>query len=228
MNPTSPTAARCSIARTAEDLDTVFRLRYLCYHSRGAIEERADGRFCDRYDELPNQFSILYRNEERDAVASVRLSVVRPDLGWTESPAGAAFGDHAAYRSMAAASMVEASRLCFARTARRDAFYSLLGHMTALAEHFEAEWLAACPRVEHSEIYQRLYGFQPTGAVRRYTGVRFQTELLGTRLADIRELAGRVPWMDRAWEAARPNAGGISTIFSLQYIESTVSPKTIV
>ena len=37
--------------------------------------------------------------------------------------------------------------------ARRDSFYGLLGNMAALAERYGVEWLAACPRVEHSEVY---------------------------------------------------------------------------
>lgn len=199
---------RCSIARTASEMDDVFRLRYLCYQRRGAIAERADERFQDPFDELPNQFSFLVGGGETEPLATVRISVVRPDLGWTDSPAERVFGDHPAFQALARSTFVEASRLCFARTARRDAFYGLLGNMAALGERYGVEWLTACPRVEHSEIYQRLYGFRPMAAPRRYFGVSFETELLGIRLEEIRERASRVGWMGRAWEAARAQMGG--------------------
>ncbi|MFN0103606.1 MAG: N-acyl amino acid synthase FeeM domain-containing protein [Bryobacteraceae bacterium] len=198
-----PDVLRCSLARAAEDMDDVFRLRYMCYRRRGAIADRADGRFSDSFDDLPNQFSFLMRDGEREPLATVRLSVLRPDLGWTESPAERVFGDHPAFQEMARTSLVEASRLCFAHTARRDSFYGLLGNMAALGERFGVEWLTACPRVEHSETYQRLYGFRPMAAPRKYFGVSFETELLGIRLEEIRARAERVGWMRRAWEGAR-------------------------
>lgn len=198
-----PDGLRCGIATTPVEMDDVFRLRYLCYQRRGAISERADQRFQDSFDGLPNQFSFLVRDEAAEPLATVRISVIRPDLGWSESPAELVFGDHPAFRALARSSFVEASRLCFARTARRDAFYGLLGNMAALGERYGVEWLTACPRVEHSEIYQRLYGFQPMAAPRRYFGVSFETELLGIRLDALRERAERVGWMGRAWENAR-------------------------
>ena len=202
------TPLRCKVARTAAEMDEVFQLRYLCYQRRGAIAERADGRFQDSFDELPNQFSFLVRGEADAPLATVRISVIRPDLGWTESPAGRVYGDHPEYLRMAQTSFVEASRLCFARTARRDAFYGLLGHMAALGERFGVEWLTACPRVEHSEMYQRLYGFRPMAEPRRYFGVSFETELLGIRLVEIRERANRVRWMGAAWARATAQMGG--------------------
>ncbi|MEO6760317.1 MAG: hypothetical protein ABIO24_12740 [Saprospiraceae bacterium] len=145
----------------------------------------------------------MARDPDDEPLATLRISVIRPDLGWLESPGRRVFGDHPAFRTMAESSLVEASRLCFARTARRDSFYRLVANMAALAEVHDVEWLAACPRLEHSGIYQRLYGFRPMAAPRRYFGVSFETELLGIRLSEIRILAGRARWMATAWEAAK-------------------------
>ena len=219
-----PAVRHCSVARTPTDLDDVFRLRYLCYQRRGAIADRADRRFRDSFDDLPNHFSYLVRDEEEEALATVRISVIRPDMGWLESPAGRVFGDHPAFQAMARTSFVEASRLCFARTARRDSFYGMLGNMAALAERYGVEWLTACPRVEHSEVYQRLYGFRSMAAPRRYFGVSFETELLGIRLDEIREIAKRVRWMGGALGKRREDSR--STNFSLQYEESTDSTRS--
>ena len=96
-----PAVRHCSIARAAEDLDDVFRLRYLCYQRRGAVADRADRRFRDYFDDLPNQFGYLVRDEEEQALVPVRIAVIRPDMGWLESPAGRVFGDHPAFPPMA-------------------------------------------------------------------------------------------------------------------------------
>lgn len=207
MTLTLPTKSNvhCWLARTAADMDDVFRLRHQCYLRSGAIAGRPDGRFRDTFDDLPNHFSYLARDERGEALATVRISVLRPDLGWNDTPACHVFGDDPNFQSIARSSYVEASRLCFAHTARRDAFYGLLGHMAATAERYAVEWLAACPRVEHSQIYQRLYGFRPMAAPRPYFGVNFETELLATRVSEIRELASRTLWMDLAWDRARAN-----------------------
>ena len=74
--------------------------------------------------------------------------------------------------------------------------------MVALADFYETEWLVACPRVEHSQIYQRMFGFRPLAAPRQYFGVNFQTELLAVSRGEIREKANRVKAMSRAWTEA--------------------------
>ncbi len=106
------------------------------------------------------------------------------------------------FGAIARASYVEANRLCFREQARRDVLYRLVASMTALADLPETEWLVACPRVEYSPIYQRLFGFRPLAAPRRYFGVSFETELLGIRRAEIRSLADAVKPMRAAWSEA--------------------------
>jgi hypothetical protein len=191
-----------AVAETPESRRQVYRLRHECYFRKGSIEARPDGLFHDRYDEMPNHFSFLVREAGQAPVATVRISVVRPDLGWAESPATAVFGDHPALQAMARESYVEASRLCFGPQARRDTFVRLLGYMAALAEVSGAEWLVACPRMEHTRIYQNLFGFQPLASPRKYFGVNFETQLLGIRLADLRAYVKNDKPMMQAWSAA--------------------------
>ena len=197
MNSTS----QCLIADTTESRRHVYRLRHDCYLRKGSIAARPDQQFHDRYDETPNNFSFLVTSED-EPVATVRISVVRPDLAWTESPAREVFGDHPAFQSIAGESFVEASRLCFGEQARRDAFVRLVGHMAALAEFYQVEWLMACPRIEHTGIYERLFGFRPMAAPRKYFGVNFETQLLGIRRSEIAEyVRNSRPMMD-AWTKA--------------------------
>lgn len=193
---------QCLIADTEETRAEVYRLRYACYRRKRSIPESADEQFSDSFDELPNSFSFLVRNEERDALATVRITVVKPDLGWTDSPVRHVYEDHHAFQAIAHESFVEASRLCFGRQARRDAFVGLVGHMAALAEFYRVEWLVACPRVEHATTYQRLFGFEPLAAPRQYFGVSFETQLLGIRVEELRNYVREEKTMTAAWSNA--------------------------
>lgn len=193
---------RCVIAKSDVEREQVYRLRYACYFQRGSIEPRHDQRFPDRFDETDNHFSFLVRGSESDPLATVRISVVRRDIGWTESPAGTVFGDHPAYAAVAQDSFVEASRLCFGEQARRDVLMRLLGNMAALAEFYDTEWLVACPRLEHAPLYQRLFGFRPLAEPRPYFGVRFETQMLGVRREELRTCVSSAKPMVTAWSQA--------------------------
>lgn len=196
------TAQRCTIADSREARQLVYRLRYHCYYRSGSIDPRPDQQFSDPFDEEPNHFSFLLQGEDREAVATVRVGVVRPDLGWTGSPARSVFGDHPAFEPVAAESYVEASRLCFAPQARRDVLMRLLGNMAAMADQYRCEWLVACPRLEYTPIYERLFGFRKLAEPRQYFGVKFQTQLLGTRRNDLREFVRGSKPMRESWAAA--------------------------
>ncbi len=195
-------SSHCFVAREAEALDQVFALRYACYRRKASIEPRADERFSDHYDQLPNSFSFLVQADDGKALATVRISVVRQDLDWRESPVQHVYGDHPTFQDIAGESYVEASRLCFARQARRDSFVRLVGHMAALADFYEVKWLVACPRVEHAETYQRMFGFRPLAAPRKYFGVSFETQLLGVRREELQAYVRDAQPMTSAWSSA--------------------------
>lgn len=194
----------CRLAATSADLEEVFRIRHECYLRTGAIESMADGRFTDSYDGLPNHFSYLVESAQDGAIATMRVSVLSQSRGWTRVPSGCVFGDHPAFLTMAGESLVEANRLCFRRQAHRDIFYRLGANLTALADRFGAQWIVACPRVEHAATYRRVFGMQRLGEPRKYFGVNFETELLGMRREELRQKARGVEKMSTAWaEASR-------------------------
>ena len=188
----------CQLADSESMLDHVFRLRYACYRRSGAIGDRTDERFRDRYDDLPNHFSFLMPEQ----AATVRISVVRPDRAWNECPSRSVFGDHPAFAMLSKESFVEASRLCFGQRATRDCFHRLVAHLAAMADFHQATWVVACPREEHTGIYQRMFGFRPLADPRPYFGVNFQTGLLAIRLEDLRERAVHFRSMRDAWQEA--------------------------
>jgi hypothetical protein len=198
----------CVIAQSPEMRDMVYRLRYECYRRDQSIEPRPDERFRDAFDEYPNSFSFLvYSNpmlprENWEALATVRITVARDRHGWHDSPARHVFGDDPSLQAMAEAGFVEASRLCFARQARRDAFVKLVGNLAAHASFYDVPWLVACPRVEHSASYQRMFGFKPIGAPRQYYGVGFQTQLLAISREEIGHYVRDAKPMKAAWSTA--------------------------
>lgn len=192
----------CLIAHSPEERSEVFRLRYTSYRRDGSIPPHPSEMFCDHFDGMPNHFSFLVRAESGDPMATVRISVVRPDLDWTDSPGRHVYGDHPALHAIASESYVEASRLCFGRQARRDAFVRLVGHMAALADFYDVKWLVACPRLEHVPVYERMFGFSPLAAPRQYYGVAFQTQLLAIAREDLRMFIKDAKPMTQAWTEA--------------------------
>jgi len=71
----------CSIADSQETPEMVYEPRYDCYFRSGSIEARPDRQFPDPFGSTPNHFSFLVRNMDREPLATVRISVLRPDLG---------------------------------------------------------------------------------------------------------------------------------------------------
>jgi len=194
-------AVYCAVARNEVERQQVYRLRYACYLRTGAIAPLPDEQFSDPFDTAPNQFSFLCRGGGVP-LATVRVSVVLPDVGWLEAPSRHVYGDDPAFHRIARGAFVEASRLCFAAQARRDAFVRLVANMAALADLYDVGWLVACPRVEHCHAYQRLFGFRALAGPRRYFGVNFKTQLLGIRPDELRKfVAGRKVIVD-AWDEA--------------------------
>jgi hypothetical protein len=191
----------CLLARNPKDRDDVYRLRFTCYHRNGSIDYSEDERFSDAFDLQPNSFSFLVRGAA-EPLATVRLTVVRNEEGWEDSPVQHVYGDDLAMQQMASESYVEASRLCFGPQARRGAFLKLVGYMAAMADFYETEWLVACPREEHVHTYEKLFGFRALAPARQYFGVKFKTQLLATHREKLRSHIRGDQQMGKAWAAA--------------------------
>ena len=197
----TPGGLDCGIADSPEIREQVYRLRHDCYLRKGSNDRRTDGRFSDSYDQAPNNFSFLVRNGVPEPLATVRISVVRPDRG-SSLPCARSSATIRSFQSVAQKSFVEASRLCIGRQARRDVLMWLLGNMAALAEFYEVEWLIACPRMEHAPIYQRMFGFRPMAEPRPYFGVKFETQMLGVRRVELKMRVSDARPMRNAWQTA--------------------------
>ena len=203
MNNILSTTSQCQLAESLLDREQVYKLRYRCYRRKGSIAEADCEAFSDEFDALPNSFSFLVRSQAAEPLATVRINVVSASRGWSDSPVRHVYGGHSAFEEIARESFVEANRLCFAEQARRDTFVGLVGHMAALADVFDAQWMVACPRVEHAGVYQRMFGFQPLAEPRQYFGVSFSTQLLGIRRQDLEAYVRSARPLHEAWLRAR-------------------------
>lgn len=190
-----------SLASSEWARQSVYRLRYDCYRREESIEPNPVGVFIDRFDSQPNHFSFL-QYQSALPHATVRVSVVRPDLDWRDSPARIVYGDHPAFRKFAGSSYVEPNRLCFAPRASRQGFIELLGSVAALAELCEVEWLIACPRLDHAHLYQNLFGFQPQAEPRQFFGVKLTAQLMAVSLSQLRAYIQYDDRMLDSWVAA--------------------------
>src|SRR4051794_4991939 len=89
-------ATHRALAQSFQDRQRVYTLRHECYLRNASIDPIPGAAFSDAFDDAPNSFSFL-----NDALtATVRITVVRPDLGWHDSPARHVFGDHPAMLSV--------------------------------------------------------------------------------------------------------------------------------
>lgn len=82
----------------------------------------------------------------------MRVSIVKADLGWTDSPVCYVFGDPPAFQGIDRAGFFEASRLCFGRQARRDAFVQLLGNMAEPRPYFGVNFKTVLMGVERAAL----------------------------------------------------------------------------
>jgi hypothetical protein len=58
--------------------------------------------------------------------------------------------------------------------------------------------MIACPRVEHSPIYQRWFAFEQLAEPRQYFGVKFATSLMGVSRERLRSYTLGTKSMDSA------------------------------
>src|SRR5438270_12800503 len=78
------------LARTAQEKEAIYNLRYRAYLREGAVEESPDQRITDHYDELPNAwtFGVFLDGQ---LYSSVRICVLNSE--WRQSCSADTFGD---------------------------------------------------------------------------------------------------------------------------------------
>ena len=163
--------------RTKRD---AFRLRHLCYHSRGHIDSIASGEFSDAYDfDSANTTLVVYEADR--AVASVRICVADRTLGGADAhdlPLAQVFPDeyHALMRPDGRA--MEINRLVRHPDYPSQAVVFVLFQMVGLVvRESDPDFVASCVRPNHVKVYERMC-FEHVAGPKLYTGLKFMTHFL--------------------------------------------------
>jgi hypothetical protein len=145
------------IAKTDAEKDAIYRLRYRAYLHEGAIEPKAEGRLTDRFDELPNSWTIgVFMDGE--LASSLRISVATPDN--PDTPAVDAFGDLLKPRLDEGKVIVDPNR--FVADPENRNRYPELPYLTVrlgyvACGYFGADIGTATARAEHRAFYRRVF-----------------------------------------------------------------------
>jgi hypothetical protein len=143
---------------SAEDRETIYRLRYDAYLREGSIPANFAKRFADDYDEMPNVWTFGVYVEDRLA-SSFRMHVSTPD--YRDIPALHVFPDVLSPLIDNGKIVVDPTRFVADPVAARQypelPYVTVrLGHMAG--EYFKADYVLATVRAEHQAFYKRVFG----------------------------------------------------------------------
>jgi hypothetical protein len=157
------------VARTADEKEAVYRLRYEAYIHNGLIEPRDDQRLYDsHYDDALNTF-ITTTFIDGELASTTRVSVGRD--------VNAVFPAYTVYPDLIAP-LLRDGRVVV-ESARTAARFDLAGHFPELpyatmrpaylaAEHFDADYAAATARADHVAFFRRVFCMTPWCEPREY------------------------------------------------------------
>lgn len=144
-------------ANSGEELDAIYRLRYLSYRASGLVNDIESKSFSDEYDRKPNCFKFsVYINE--DIVATLRVHHLTKEMPF--SPAMSVFPDVLGPRLEAGDTFVDPSRL--AADPNWTSIVSQIPFITlrlavAATEFFKATSCLAMVRDDHIAFYRRYF-----------------------------------------------------------------------
>lgn len=181
---------------TAEDRESVFRLRYDCYLREGAIQPNETGRFEDAYDSTPNVWIFglwLYGK----LASSIRVHIATAEH--PIAPALEVFGDVLGPRIAGGEAIVDPTRFVvdWDLSRRHPGLAYATVRMGMLAsEYADADYALATVRTEHRAFYRRLLFMEPIGEARLYPNLKTPINLMGVSFPLMRrQVYDRYPFM---------------------------------
>lgn len=177
----------CRVAKTLDDREEIFSLRYEAYLREGSIDPNPSKLFKDRYDDLPNVWIFGCHIDGR-LVSSLRVHVASPQH--PVAPSISVFNDVLQAEIDTGKIIVDPTRFVAHPLLGRD--YPMLPQATArlpfvACEHFGADvGLAAC-REEHRAFYKRLFFLDQIGLPRAYPPLTKPIALLRFDYRQVRE-----------------------------------------
>ena len=175
------------LARTPEEKDEIYRLRYRAYMREGAILPSESQRVTDAYDDALNSwtFGVFHRGE---LCSSVRISVLTSE--WRMSGSAGPFGDVIHPRLDRGKVIIDPTRFV-ADPGKAKRFpelpYVTLRLAYVACEHFKADLGLATVRVEHQAFYRRVFMHETIAEPRLYPGLLKPVGLMAADFPAFRE-----------------------------------------
>jgi N-acyl-L-homoserine lactone synthetase len=158
----------CRPARSVEEREVIFRLRYQAYLREGAIGPNFSGTFSDAYDDSENAWLFgLYLDGE--LASSIRLHIAMGEQ--RDFPSRKVFADLLEPELDAGRVIVDPTR--FITDRRYSRLNPGLPHVTLrlawlAAEYFAADHFLVAVRAEHQAFYRRTFLHRPICPPRPY------------------------------------------------------------
>lgn len=215
------------LARTPEEKEQIYNLRYRAYLREGAVKESADQRVVDQYDDLPNSwtFGVFFQGE---LCSSVRISVLTSE--WRQSCSAEAFGEILNPRLDRGEVIIDPAR--FVADPDKAKRFPELPYVTLrlaymACEYFNADIGLAIVRAEHQAFYRRVFMHETIAEPRFFPGLLKPVGLMAANFPALREkVFERYPVMrstafERRMLFERPREGQPSSDVMVSSFERT-------
>jgi len=147
----------CRVAKTADEKEALYRLRYDANLREQAIEPNDSQRLADRFDETPNVINMGIFIEDT-LISGLRMHVLSREQPF--SPAFEVYNDLLAERVEAGATIIDGNRFVanypLARSFPQLPYITLRLGLLA-AEFYGGQYIIASVRSEHYPFYKREY-----------------------------------------------------------------------
>jgi hypothetical protein len=184
------------VARSADERETVYRLRYQAYRRNGLMSERADGQLYDpKYDDAPAAW-VTMTLIDGELAGTTRINVADGD--YSGLPAVHVYPEVMAARLIDRPVVVEFTRLA-ARlelsSAHPELAYMIMRPAYLAADHFDADLAVASPRADHLAFYQRVFNGVAWCEPRDYPGLTAKFACMGAYFrANRQRIEARYPF----------------------------------
>jgi N-acyl amino acid synthase FeeM len=184
------------LARTPQEKEAIYNLRYRAYLREGAVQKSADQRVIDQYDDLPNSWTFgIYIHGE--LYSSVRISVLTAE--WRLSCSAEAFGEILHPRLDRGEVIIDPARfVADPDKVKRlpELPYVTLRLAYMACEYFNADIGLAIVRAEHQAFYRRVFLHETIAEPRFFPGLLKPVGLMAADFPAMREkVFGRYPMM---------------------------------
>lgn len=177
---------RYSIARSPEEREEVFKLRYEGYRRADSIPASFGRRFSDEFDELDNAYIFAVRIDGQ-LVGTFRVHLLSSP--GSVGPTAKAYADIIDPFLAEGQVLIEGGRFVVDPEAAKEypeLLYITLRMPVVASEHFVVDQTLATVRPHHQAFYQRIFGHRPISEPRVFPNVRDRGVLMSTPFQEIR------------------------------------------